>query len=209
MCPHGVAAVLPTLFEGMLAQKWQTNEGACKMLQALATRCPGQVAVCMPEIVPKATEALGNARQAVKDAAAAAMSACMSTVNNKDLEQFIPMLIDTMQNPVKVPDCVHKLAATTFVQVRQAGGRGPSGPAAQRRGVPAAHACSACSIPALLPLVSPACSLLLTRPPRCPCCPAPAAGCGGSHAVHHGAAAGARPAPRQHDRHQAQGCGHH
>lgn len=42
------------------------------------------------------------------------------TVNNKDLEQFIPMLIDTMQNPIKVPDCVHKLAATTFVQVRTA-----------------------------------------------------------------------------------------
>ena len=33
MCPHGVAAVLPTLFEAMLAQKWQTNEGACKTLQ--------------------------------------------------------------------------------------------------------------------------------------------------------------------------------
>jgi hypothetical protein len=43
MCPHGVAAVLPTVFEGMLAQKWQTNEGACRMLQALAERCPSQV----------------------------------------------------------------------------------------------------------------------------------------------------------------------
>jgi hypothetical protein len=71
----------------------------------------------MPDIVPKVTEALGNARQGVKDAAAAAMTACMQCVNNKDLEQFIPMLIDTMQNPIKVPDCVHKLAATTFVQV--------------------------------------------------------------------------------------------
>eukprot|EP00775_Hariotina_reticulata_P002646 gene2646-2946_t len=120
MCPHGVAAVLPTLFEAMLAQKWQTNEGACKMLKAIAERCPSQVAVCMPEIVPKATEALGNARAAVKDAAASAMTACMQTVNNKDLEQFIPMLIDTMQNPVKVPDCVHKLAGTTFVQAVEA-----------------------------------------------------------------------------------------
>jgi elongation factor 3 len=87
-------------------------------MQAIATRCPATVAVCMPEIVPVMTQALGNARQAVKDAAAAAMTACMNTVNNKDLEQFIPMLIDTMQNPIKVPDCVHKLAATTFVQVR-------------------------------------------------------------------------------------------
>jgi hypothetical protein len=37
MCPHGVAAVLPTLFEAMLAQKWQTNEGACKMVQVRHT----------------------------------------------------------------------------------------------------------------------------------------------------------------------------
>jgi hypothetical protein len=139
----------------------------------------------MPEIVPVMTAALGNARQAVKDAAAAAMTGCMNTVNNKDLEQFIPMLIDTMQvrthvlrvcvcgvsgargwgvtraglqhdalspclprarrrrrpsllracsalaarppraraapqNPTKVPDCVHKLAATTFVQAVEA-----------------------------------------------------------------------------------------
>eukprot|EP00878_Enallax_costatus_P024333 GHUV01025966.1.p1 GENE.GHUV01025966.1~~GHUV01025966.1.p1 ORF type:complete len:467 (-),score=174.97 GHUV01025966.1:601-1941(-) len=120
MCPHGVAAVLPTLFEGMLAQKWQTNEGACRMLKAIAERCPSQVAVCMPEIVPQVTLALGNARQGVKDAAAEAMKACMECVNNKDLEQFIPMLIDTMQNPIKVPDCVHKLAATTFVQAVEA-----------------------------------------------------------------------------------------
>lgn len=100
------------------------------MLQALSARAPSQVAVCMPEIVPVMTQALGNARQAVKDAAAAAMTGCMNTINNKDLEQFIPMLIDTMQNPSKVPDCVHKLAATTFVQVSrcfsewQACGRG-------------------------------------------------------------------------------------
>ena len=79
MCPHGVAAVLPAVFEALLAQKWQTNEGACKLVQAIATRCPATVAVCMPEIVPVMTQALGNARQAVKDAAAAAMTACMNT----------------------------------------------------------------------------------------------------------------------------------
>ena len=95
--------------------------------QAIATRCTSQTSVCMPEIVPVMTQALGNARQGVKDAAAAAMTACMNTVNNNDLEQFIPMLIDTMQNPIKVPDCVHKLAATTFVQVRLGAGLLPLG----------------------------------------------------------------------------------
>jgi elongation factor 3 len=79
MCPHGVSAVLPAIFEALVAQKWQTNEGACNMIKAVATRCPANVAVCMPEIVPVLTQALGNARQAVKDAAAAAMTACMNT----------------------------------------------------------------------------------------------------------------------------------
>jgi hypothetical protein len=55
MCPHGVSAVLPTLFEAMLAQKWQTNEGACKMVEVRHTAAHTitsvgtfQVACCAP-----------------------------------------------------------------------------------------------------------------------------------------------------------------
>lgn len=84
--PHGIAAVLPMLFDAMLAQKWQTNEGACKLLSALADRAPRQVAHNLPEIVPKVTEAMGNARQAVKDAAVEAMTKCMNVVGNRDIE---------------------------------------------------------------------------------------------------------------------------
>lgn len=120
LCPHAVASVLPALFEGMRAQKWQTNEGACKMLGSLAETAPAQVAVCLPEIVPETTLALGNARQQVKDAAVAAMTKCMQVVGNRDIDPFIPVLIDCMQNPVKVPDTVHKLASTTFVQTVEA-----------------------------------------------------------------------------------------
>jgi elongation factor 3 len=120
LCPHGIAAVLPTLFDAMLAQKWQTNEGACKMLSALADRAPRQVAVCLPEIVPKVTEAMGNARPAVKDAAVEAMTKCMNVVGNRDIDQFIPILVNCLQNPANVPDTIHKLAATTFVQTVEA-----------------------------------------------------------------------------------------
>ncbi|KAI8465050.1 MAG: elongation factor EF-3 [Monoraphidium minutum] len=120
LCPHGIGAVLPTLFEAMLAQKWQTNEGACKMLSALADRAPRQVAFCLPEIVPKVTEAMGNARPAVKDAAVEAMTKCMNVVGNRDIEQFIPILVSCLQAPANVPDTVHKLASTTFVQTVEA-----------------------------------------------------------------------------------------
>ncbi len=43
LCPHSVAVVLPMLFEAMKAQKWQTNEGGCKILGALAENAPQQV----------------------------------------------------------------------------------------------------------------------------------------------------------------------
>ena len=118
--PYGIAAVLPTLFDAMLAQKWQTNEGACKMLAALTERAPRQVAVCLPDIVPKVTEAMGNARPAVKDAAVDAMTKCMFVVGNRDIEAFIPILVNCLQNPSNVPDTVHKLAGTTFVQTVEA-----------------------------------------------------------------------------------------
>jgi elongation factor 3 len=120
LCPHGIEAVLPAIFEAMVAQKWQSNEGACRMLTTLAEVAPRQVAVALPSIVPPVTEALGNARQQVKDAAVATMTACMMTASNRDIEPFIPVLIDCMQNPVNVPDCVHKLAGTTFVQTVEA-----------------------------------------------------------------------------------------
>ena len=159
---HGIVAVLPTLFDAMLAQKWQTNEGACKMLSALADRAPRQVAVCLPDIVPKVTEAMGNARQAVKDAAVEAMTKCMFVVGNRDIEAFIPILVNCLQNPSNVPDTVHKLASTTFVQTVEAPtlsimvracGRGLWG----RRAAPlrACHAhcmCAHSAAPALLQL---------------------------------------------------------
>ena len=39
------------------------------------------------------------------------------TVGNKDVDPFIPVLIDSIAKPSEVPECVHKLSATTFVQV--------------------------------------------------------------------------------------------
>ncbi len=79
-----------------------------------------QVAVNLPEIVPAATDAMGNARDAVKQAAVAAMTKCCGVVGNRDIEPFIPILVNCMLNPSTVPDCIHKLASTTFVQTVEA-----------------------------------------------------------------------------------------
>jgi elongation factor 3 len=41
---------------------------------------------------------------------------CCGAVGNKDIEPFIPNLVRCIAQPEEVQDCVHKLAATTFVQ---------------------------------------------------------------------------------------------
>ena len=44
------------------------------------------------------------------------MKEICAIVGNRDIEPFIPVLVSCIARPAEVPDCVHKLGATTFVQ---------------------------------------------------------------------------------------------
>ena len=55
---------------------------------------------------------------AVQTAGTKAMREVCAVVGNRDIEPFIPVLVSCIARPAEVPDCVHKLGATTFVQVR-------------------------------------------------------------------------------------------
>ncbi|CAI7312826.1 AVN_collapsed_G0046630.mRNA.1.CDS.1 [Saccharomyces cerevisiae] len=51
----------------------------------------------------------------VKEAATTTITKATETVDNKDIERFIPKLIECIANPNEVPETVHLLGATTFV----------------------------------------------------------------------------------------------
>jgi elongation factor 3 len=53
----------------------------------------------------------------MQDTAISSMSIVCASVGNRDIDPFIPSLISAIARPAEVPDCVHKLSATTFVQV--------------------------------------------------------------------------------------------
>lgn len=53
----------------------------------------------------------------VQKAAMASMLRACGSLNNRDIAPFVPVLVSCLAKPSEVPDCVHKLAATTFVQV--------------------------------------------------------------------------------------------
>jgi elongation factor 3 len=74
------------------------------------------VAVNLPEIVPRVTDAMADARIQTKEAAEQAMLDACGNVGNRDIEPFVPTLVGCILIPSKVADCIHGLASTTFVQ---------------------------------------------------------------------------------------------
>ena len=53
---------------------------------------------------------------AAQKAANKSLNQACGALNNKDIKPFIPVLVTCLANPAEVPQCVHKLASTTFVQ---------------------------------------------------------------------------------------------
>ncbi|CAI5497356.1 unnamed protein product [Closterium sp. Naga37s-1] len=117
ICPFAAKLLLPAIFEGMSDRKnWRTAEGALVLLSVLANSAPRQLARCLPEIVPKVSEAMSDSKEQVRKAAYDAMTDACAAIGNRDIEQFIPVLVSSIARPIEVPETVHKLSATTFVQ---------------------------------------------------------------------------------------------
>lgn len=117
LCPYSLEAALPALFDGMaLARNWQTKVGALNALKTMSVRAPRQVAKALPDIVPKVTEAFADAKVQVQQAAQATTLACFKVNGNRDVEKFVPQLVNCIARPAETTDCIHQLAATTFVQ---------------------------------------------------------------------------------------------
>ncbi|GFH18635.1 uncharacterized protein HaLaN_15471 [Haematococcus lacustris] len=115
--PYSVERITTTLYDGMaMARNWQTKVGALNGLKQLTKTGPRQIARCLPDIVPKVTECFSDAKEQVKSAAKDATTACFMVNGNRDIEKFVPELVSCIARPAETTDCIHKLAATTFVQ---------------------------------------------------------------------------------------------
>lgn len=113
---NAVKLALPALFEAMADPKWQTKQAATLFLGHLASSAPEQISVYLPDIVPVVTDCMVDLKPSVREAATDALTKCCAAIGNRDIEPFVPHLIRCIGAPGEVPDCVHKLSATTFVQ---------------------------------------------------------------------------------------------
>lgn len=115
--PDSVKALLPALLGAQDHKKgWQTKVAACNAIAELTTTAPKQLASNLPEVVPIVSASMADAKPQVKTAATETMTKVFTVVNNIDIEAVIPAIVSCIARPAEVPDCIHKLGATTFVQ---------------------------------------------------------------------------------------------
>jgi elongation factor 3 len=109
--------VVPLLMDQMgNDQKWQTHVAALQGLGYMMLAAGEQVVVLMHIIVPKVAAMMWEMKQEVKDAATQCLQDVCGCIDNRDIEPFVPALINCINHPEEVPECIHLLAATTFVQ---------------------------------------------------------------------------------------------
>lgn len=114
--PVAIKAILPHLTDRLeKTNKWQEKVAILAAISALVDVAKDQVALRMPELIPVLSEAMWDTKKEVKAAATATMTKATETVDNKDIERFIPELIGCIADPKMVPETVHLLGATTFV----------------------------------------------------------------------------------------------
>lgn len=113
----GTLLVLPALLhEIKTAGKWQLKTGSLAVLDSLIASSPVQIGRATPDIIPILAEAIWDTKADVKKAARATLEKATALISNKDIERFIPALIDSLINPVeKVVPTIGLLSATTFV----------------------------------------------------------------------------------------------
>eukprot|EP00798_Chlamydomonas_sp_ICE-L_P021666 gene21666-28683_t len=117
MCAFTTPMVLPHLFGGMEQSKnWQVKVGCLNALVTLSKTAPRAIGCGLSDIVPAVTDCMADAKVQVKTAASEAMTATFLVNGNRDIESFIPTLVSCIERPSEVAECIHKLAATTFVQ---------------------------------------------------------------------------------------------
>ncbi|KAF8924166.1 translational elongation factor EF-1 alpha, partial [Haplosporangium bisporale] len=112
---YAVRLLLPVIFQAIKESKWQSKIGAMDILSGLTFSAPQQISAALSDIIPIISETMWDSKPEVRDQATKTITDCFNVVGNPDLISSIPYLVGCINRPEEAADCIHQLAATTFV----------------------------------------------------------------------------------------------
>ncbi|KAI8145720.1 armadillo-type protein [Fennellomyces sp. T-0311] len=111
------AILTPYILEGLgNSCKWQTKMLSLALLDELVKSKAKDFFWVIPDVIPVVSDCMWDTKTDVKKAATTTMGNICALVENKDIERFIPAVIACINKPENVPETIHLLGATTFVQ---------------------------------------------------------------------------------------------
>ncbi|ORZ13609.1 P-loop containing nucleoside triphosphate hydrolase protein [Absidia repens] len=117
MNTHATAIVVPYILNGLgNSCKWQTKMLSLHLLDLLAKTHSEAFYITIPDVIPVVSGCMWDTKADVKKQATATMGVICTLIENKDIERFIPAVIGCINKPENVPETIHLLGATTFVQ---------------------------------------------------------------------------------------------
>lgn len=96
---QGVKMMLPSLISGLKDRQWRTRAGSAEVLGAMAYCAPRQLALCLPQVVPKLAEVLADAHPSVTNSAEAAISRIAAVVRSPEVRNLSPFLLAALRDP--------------------------------------------------------------------------------------------------------------
>ncbi|CAK9004790.1 unnamed protein product [Durusdinium trenchii] len=115
--PFAVEMLLPAFLNGLAVKaKPPQKEATLQIISALAQKAPRAVGYLLVNLVSPVADLTCDIKKEVKQAALECMTSICNCTGNKDLEPFLPAVVDAASSIDKTHSCVEKLAGCIFVQ---------------------------------------------------------------------------------------------
>jgi hypothetical protein len=115
VCPEAFRVIYPMLDSAMQNENWKIKVIALNLLQALAPRMSAQLSPLLPELIPRVSDCMHDAKKQVQTAALDAMNEACRAISNDDIRPIVPQLVSVIARPEESIDTLNLLLETTFV----------------------------------------------------------------------------------------------
>jgi len=112
--PSATYKLLPLLLKSV--HSIESNVKRLELISYLCKNRQAEMARCLGDAIPSVADDLHNIKKQIKDTASKTMTDLCQVCTNVDVAPLLDTMASALKNHQEMPECVYKLASTTFVQ---------------------------------------------------------------------------------------------